>query len=177
MSTLTTQQENLCVMEAMKDTNDRRMFERYQVVHLYLKGFKHKDISEIVLRSTKTISSYIKAYKKGGLAGLERGLPTGAPRKLTESQEHELVQVVAYKTPHDVGYENHYNWTLAIISDFIQREWGQTYTLRGVSLLLEDLGLSHTRPNYTLKKADKAKQETFKNETFPDLKKTFKRRN
>ncbi|WP_411814290.1 helix-turn-helix domain-containing protein, partial [Cytobacillus horneckiae] len=46
-----------------------------------------------------------------------------------------------------------YNWTLAIISDFIQREWGQTYTLRGVSLLLEDLGLSHTRPNYTLKKA------------------------
>ncbi|MEC1157589.1 helix-turn-helix domain-containing protein, partial [Cytobacillus horneckiae] len=150
---MTTQQENLCVMEAMKDTNDRRMFERYQVVHLYLKGFKHKDISEIVLRSTKTISSYIKAYKKGGLAGLERGLPTGAPRKLTESQEHELVQVVAYKTPHDVGYENHYNWTLAIISDFIQREWGQTYTLRGVSLLLEDLGLSHTRPNYTLKKA------------------------
>ncbi|GIO23384.1 hypothetical protein J11TS1_19650 [Oceanobacillus sp. J11TS1] len=171
---MTTEQETLRVMEAMKQTSDRRMFERYQVIHLYLKGFQQKDISEIVLRSKKTISSYIKAYKQGGLDGLERGLPTGAPRKLTETQEHELVQVVAYQTPHDVGYENHYNWTLAIISAFIQREWNQTYSLRGVSLLLEDLGFSHTRPTYTLKKADKAKQEVFKNETFPALKKTVK---
>jgi transposase len=76
-----------------------------------------------------------------------------------------------------VGYENHYNWTLAIIEDFIQKEWGQTYTLRGISRLLEDLGLSYTRPTYTLKKADKDKQKEFKDETFPALKKAFKRRN
>jgi len=88
-------------------------------------------------------------------------------------QEHELIQVVAYKTPHDVGYENLYNWTLSIMADFIKREWGQTYTLRGVSNLLEDLGLSYTRPTYTLKKADKEKQEEFKNVTFPALIKSY----
>lgn len=78
-----THQETLHVMEAMKHTSDRRMFERYQVIHLYLKGFQQKAISEIVMHSTKTVSSYIKAYREGGLDGLERELSTGAPRKLT----------------------------------------------------------------------------------------------
>lgn len=150
-------EETLRIMKAMKETNDRRMYERYQVVYLYLKGFKQKDISDIVLRSAKTVSSYIQAYKREGLDGLERGLPKGAPRKLTESQERELVHLVAYKTPRDIGYENYYNWTLSIIAEFIQREWGQTYTLRGVSLLLKNLGFSYTRPTYTLNMADKVK--------------------
>lgn len=168
-----TQPEASLVKEAMKKTNDRRMFERYQVIHLYLKGYKQKDISDIVLRSTKTVSSYIQIYRSEGLDGLEMGQSPGAPRKLTEQQEHELIQIIAYQTPHDVGYDNHYNWTLSIMVDFIEREWGQTYTLRGVSRLLEDLGLSYTRPTYTLKKADPKKQEEFKNETFPSLKKSF----
>lgn len=32
----------LLVMEAMKESNDRHMFERYQVIHLHLKGYKRK---------------------------------------------------------------------------------------------------------------------------------------
>jgi putative transposase len=109
------------------------------------------------------------------LDGLEIGQSPGAPRKLTEQQEHKLVQVVAYQTPHDVGYDNHYNWKLSIMTDFIEKEWGETYTLRGrgVSRLLEDLGLSYTRPTYTLKKADPEKQEEFETKTFPSLKKSF----
>jgi len=43
------------------------------------------------------------------------------------------------------------------MTDFIEKEWGETYTLRGVSRILEDLGLSYTRPTYTLKKADPQK--------------------
>jgi transposase len=63
-------QETLRVMEAMKETNDRRMFERYKVIHLHLKGYKQKDISEIILRSDKTVSSYIKAYREADWMGL-----------------------------------------------------------------------------------------------------------
>lgn len=162
------------VSNAMKEITNRRLFERYQAIYLSLKGYKQKDIADIILRSKKTVSSYLKLYKSDGLNGLKLGPYPGAPRKLTEEQECELVQVVAYQAPHEVGYENKYTWTLAIIADFIQREWGQLYTLRGVSGLLDDLGLSYTRPTYTLKKADKQKQEKFKSETFPALKKTFK---
>lgn len=170
---MTQSEEAMKVLDALKATDDRRMFERYQVIHLQLMGYNQKDICSIVARSNKTVSSYIKSYRENGLKGLDMGKSPGAPRKLTENQEHELVQIVAYKTPHEAGFENHYNWTLSIISDFIQREWKQTYTLRGVSRLLEDLGLSYTRPTYILKKADLIKQTEFKNETFPALKKSF----
>jgi len=67
-----------------------------------------------------------------------------------------------------------YNWTLKIISSFIEKEWNQTYTLRGVSRLLHDLGLSYTKPTYTLAKADPLKQKEFVEETFPAYKKTPK---
>jgi putative transposase len=78
---VTTQQETLRAMNAMKETRDRHMFEQYQVIHLHLKGYQ---IAKIVLRSDKTVSNYIKAYRVNGLDGLERGLPTGALRTLTE---------------------------------------------------------------------------------------------
>ena len=55
---------------------------------------------------------------------------------------------------------------------YVEREWGVTYTVRGMSLLMERLGLSYTRPTYTLAKADPEKQRVFLEETFPDLKKT-----
>lgn len=63
---------------------DRRLFERYQAIYLYLKGYRQKDIAEIILRSAKTVSSYIKIYKNEGPDGLKLGPYPGAPRKLTE---------------------------------------------------------------------------------------------
>lgn len=54
------------------------------------------------MRSTKTVSSYIQAYRNEGLDGLEIGHSPGAPRKLSEQQEHKLFWIVANQTPHDV---------------------------------------------------------------------------
>ncbi len=168
------QEEILQVETAMKQAKDRRMYERYQAVFLSLKGYKQKEIAMITGRCVETISHYSQSYKKEGLKGLDLNHSPGAPRKLTEDQEQQLVQIVAYKQPVDVGFPAKYNWTLSLIVAFIKREWNETYTLRGASQLLEDLGLSYTRPTYTLKKADKEKQKQFVEETFPALKKNWK---
>lgn len=159
---------------AMKETTNRRMYERYQAVYLSLQGYKQKEIAQITGRTTKSIYHYMKAYKEKGIDGLAMGHSPGAPRKLTPEQEQKLVETVAYKQPVDVGFPARYNWTLALVKQLIENSWGKTYTLRGVSILLHDLGLSYTRPTYTLAKADPKKQETFRNETFPTLKKTNK---
>lgn len=79
--------------------------------------------------------------------------------------------MIATKLPVDVGFPAKFNWILAIVAAFIEREWNKTYTLRGVSILLHDLGLSHTKPTYTLANADPAKQKQFIEETFPAFKK------
>lgn len=162
------------MLESMKATNDKRMYERYQTIYLYLQGYSKKEIANLIGRTEKTIYNYVNAYEEKGMDGLIMGQSPGAPRKLTPEQEQELVQVISTSLPVDVGFPAKHNWTLAIIASFIKKEWNQTYTLRGVSRLLHDLGLRYTKPSYTLAKADPMKQKEFAEETFPAYKKTSK---
>jgi transposase len=166
------QEQELCNLQAaMKSAKRHRDFERYQAVYLSLKGYKQKDIADITGRCVDTIRHYTRAYQEGGMAGLQMGCSSGKPSKLTAGQKQTLLETVAYQHPADVGFPARYNWTLALVVQFIEREWKKTYTLRGSSKLLHSLGLSYTRPTYTLQKADPAEQNTFVQETFPSLKK------
>lgn len=78
--------------------------------------------------------------------------------------------MITTKLPVDVGFPSKHNWAFAIIASFIAKEWEKAYTLHGVSRLSHDLGLSYTRPIYTLAKADPLKQKEFVEETFPSFK-------
>ncbi len=168
------QHELETLLAAMKTTKDKRMYERYQAVYFYLQGYSKKEITTMIGRSKKTIYNYVNAYEEKGLEGLIMGQSPGAPRKLTSEQERELAQVITTQLPVDVGFAAKHNWTLKIIAALIKREWNQTYTLRGVSRLLHDLGLNYMKPTYTLAKADPMKQKEFVEETFPAYKKTLK---
>ena len=160
--------------KAMNAAKDRRHFERYQAVHLYLNDYKMKEIGQIIGRRHETVGSYIAAYKEAGIEGLSLGHSTGKPKRLTDEQEAALVETITNKLPADVGFIARSNWTLDLITHYVKAEWGFSYSLREMSLLLERLGLSYTRPTYTLEKADPEKQRQFKEETFPALKKTGK---
>lgn len=71
----------------MKKEKDRRMFERYQAVHLFLKVMTRKEIGAIIGRDPKTASNYIRAYQEGGLDGLQMNHSPGAPRRLRLSKK------------------------------------------------------------------------------------------
>ena len=158
---------------AMRQTKDKRLFERYQAVFLHLKGHTNVEIATIIQRNRATVGIYINAYKKGGLAGLRMGVSSGKPPYLSSEQRVILSETITTKVPADVGFPAKYNWTLNILVQWVEREWGVSYSLRGMSKLLERMGFSHTRPTYTLEKADAEKQDHFTNETFPALKKTI----
>ncbi|SDT35881.1 Winged helix-turn helix [Paenibacillaceae bacterium GAS479] len=59
---------------------------------------------------------------------------------------------------------------LKLIQTWIRREFGPSYTLRGVSKLLARLGFSYTKATYTLARANPEEQEHFRNVTLPELK-------
>lgn len=48
---------------AMKQTKDRRLFERYQAVYLYLDGHTMNEVAQIIGRTRKTVSSYVSSYR------------------------------------------------------------------------------------------------------------------
>jgi transposase len=145
----------------MKKEKDRRMFERYQTIYLHLKGKNTLEISEIILR----------AYREAGVVGLQINYSTGAPERLTKEQQDQLKQTIVSSVPHEVGFLSKYSWTLYLTGEYIQREFGPTYSLRGISKMVHRLGLSYTKPTYTLAAADEVKKQAFTEVTFPTLKK------
>lgn len=163
--------ELVTVQQAMKQTTDKRMYERYQTISLYLQGYTYEQIKQITGRGKKTIGTYVKAYREKGLDGLVRNASPGAPHKLIPEQERELVHTIVHSYPSDVGFPARHNWTLSLLVAFVKRKWQKTYTLRGMSNLLGNLGLSYSKPTYTLAQADETKQAVFREETFPALKK------
>ena len=47
----------------MKDTHDKRMYQRYQAVYLYLQDYSAEKIAIIIGRSEKTVYNYVNSYK------------------------------------------------------------------------------------------------------------------
>lgn len=82
------------VEERMKQAKDRRMFERYQTIRLYLNGQSVSQIAFILGRTSKTIKAYIDAYNEQGLNGLIMKRSTGKPTRLTKDQQTQLKQTM-----------------------------------------------------------------------------------
>jgi len=160
----------------MKETKSKRLYLRYHVVSLHLKGYMNKEIAGMVGLCQHTVGNYINAYKAGGIAGLVMGKSTGAPRFLTTEQEQQLFSVITTKTPDQVGIPKRKNWDTPAARQWVKKSFAVEYSARGMLKVLHRLNLSYTRPTYTLAKADPQKQEEFKAE-FAALKKTPRRKN
>jgi putative transposase len=158
------------VKKAMKETKQKRMFIRYQVILYHLKGYTNIEISAFIDLAQHTVGNYIKKYKQSGLDGLVMRHSPGAPRMLTDEQEQKLYDIISTKTPDEVGFEYRKNWTSSLAVQWVKANFEVEYSINGMLDLLHRIKLSYTRPTYTLAKADPEKQEAFKQE-FEGLKK------
>lgn len=94
----------------------------------------------------------------------------GAKRKLNTEQKKIIVEVFTNKTLDQVGFKCKKNWTIELIRQWVIKEFNVTMCHRGMAEVLYRLNLIYTRPTYVMAKADKNKQEKFKND-FEELKK------
>lgn len=137
-----------------------------------MEGQTLEQIATTLHRTRKTIGGYVYKYKEGGLCALEMDHSSGKPPKLTDQQTDQLTQVLINQRPAGVGFEAKYTWTLKLATRYIEREFGKTFNLRGLSLLLHRLGVSYTKATYTLAAADPEEQKEFWEKTAMDLKKS-----
>lgn len=157
--------------KAMKETKDKRMYQRYKVIYLHLKGYSNLYIASLEGFDNHTVGIYVKNYTQNGINGLLIKKSPGAPRLLTKEQEAMLAEVITTQTPDQVGFPNRKNWYINIAQQWIKNTFDVEYSYRGTAEVLHRLNLSFTRPTYTLAKADPIKQEEFKVD-FELLKKT-----
>jgi transposase len=150
------------LLRLMKNCKDTRMKERFQTILLFLDQYQPEEIAKIINRTTATVYNYINAYLKNGLKGLRIKRPPGRPDFLSEEQRSSVYNTVVYKVPKDVGFPVEMNWTAPLVKKWIKQEFDIEFSNRGALRLLHSLGLSCTRPTYSLAKADPQKQDVFK---------------
>lgn len=137
---------------AMKETSDKRRYERYQCIFLFLSGESRIRIAAILDRNIDTIGTYIRTYCSDGLKGLQLDHSPGRPTRLTSIQEQEVYQTIVNKIPVDVGFPANMNWTSGLVRQWVEKQYQVNYSDRGTRQLLYRLGFSYTKPTYTLAK-------------------------
>jgi transposase len=94
--------------------------------------------------SEKSVRRWRRQWTVGGTAALVSAGPGGSDCKLSTEQQKRLAGML------DDGPVAHgwvdARWTLARVAELIERRFGVTYTLRGVSYLLHRIGYSQQVP-------------------------------
>ena len=169
--------EEMAEIQTCLDTTKNTTLQRkYQAIYLSMQGHKNQAIADMLHLSLSTIGGYIRTYKSKGLEGLVPTKQTGRPAFISPEQGQALFEVIRDYTPHDVGFTNHYNWTAKLAAAWVTKAYHIDYAESSMTQTLHRLGLSHTRPSYTLAKANKEKQAQFKAQLESE-KKTVKWRN
>ncbi len=101
--------------EAMRETSNKRLYERYLAVRLHLEGHMFAEIGTLLNCAYQTISRYWATYRENGLEGLELDHSPGKPVKLTDEQLDKLANTVEKKQPADVGFEAHYTGPCSLL--------------------------------------------------------------
>jgi transposase len=162
--------EMQALIQAMKSTDNHRIYERYEAVKLYLEGNNFTSIARSLGRTRQTVKSYIDIYRRTGIEGLGETYYAMLSRKLDASQETELKELLLNRRPLDVGLGDYYCWNINLIKQWIMTEYGQSFSKRGISKLLQRLGFHFTKANFTIAAADPITNIRYTRVTFPSLK-------
>jgi transposase len=117
--------------------------------------------------STTTIYGWRDAFLERRWASLVRGKSTGRPTKLTSTQRQRLKELIV-AGPEAAGYKTGC-WNAALIQDLIQREFGQTYHVRYISVLLRNLGFSYQKARFVSDHLDEVARKRWRQRQWPAI--------
>jgi len=122
----------------------RREKVRIQAATMFEQSETTAQIASELRVSEKSVRQWRRRWTAGGTAALASAGPGGMDCKLTADQQKQLAQMLdAGPVVH--GWDDA-RWTLARVAELIERRFGVSYTLRGVSYLLHRIGYSRQVP-------------------------------
>ena len=138
------------------------MAKRVTVIRLIMQGYYAIQVAELLNIHRETISDYVKKFNEGGMeALLHRKYAPGRRPYLLPAEEQEVRRMLESSTPAEEGYGCQTCWDTRILKEVLEDRFSVTMSRGGIGHMLKRWGFSYTRPTYTLKRADKKKQEAF----------------
>lgn len=136
---------------AHKQTREKRLADRIKAILYVHFGLSYEEIAKLLLFDEVTVRRYFKQFEEKGVDGLLEYRYTGGQTRLTASQEVEL----------KVHLKDNTKRTAKEVVDYVEKTYGITFTVIGVTKLLHRMGFAYKKPKIVPGKVDRAKQEAF----------------
>ncbi len=152
MPTLTAEQVD-AVAKLYRTTHNVRLRTRAQMVLLAVEQqLGVREIAVIVRECEGTVRCWLKRYAAQGIDGLQDAWAGGAPAKVTQAYQDQLLQIVRRRPrSFDLPYSN---WTLQRLADYLAEQTGIRVEKETVRVHLKVAEIVLSRPQHTISSPD-----------------------
>ena len=154
--------------QVFRQTTDRRLRDRVQIVLMAHRGRPHGQIAADLGISRRTVPRWLNAYLEAGFGGLTPKKAKGAAAKVPADLA-KVVRQWVIEGPAKQGLDRA-NWTYAELADHLLKVKGVRASRSAVGRFCRKLGVRVYRPTYRFLRADPTKQATAR-EDLAELKK------
>lgn len=145
---------------------ERRERVRFEAAEMYEQGVAPLEVARRLRVSRKSACAWHAAWRDGGREALVSKGAQGLPCRLDSGQLARLERELE-RGPAAHGWTEDQRWTLARIARLVERLFGVSYTLKGMSLLLHRIGFSVQVPAHRAAERDEEAIATWRKETWP----------
>jgi transposase len=150
------EKEALHLQQQFRQTTDRKMRDRLQIVLLAHRGRQHQDIAADLGIAPRTVQRWLNAYLDRGPDGLRPSKPKGAQAKIPAALADEIRRWVI-SGPIACGLDRA-NWTHAELADHLFQTHGIGVSRAAMGRFCRKLGIRVYRPSYRYLRGDPDKQ-------------------
>ena len=144
-----------------------------QAIKMSVAGFSVKEIADFFDVSTRAVYGWLATYVEFGQSGLLAKEGAGRPPKLNEEQMRWISWTVRDSTPNQLRFDFGL-WTLRLIGQLIERQFGMTLSLPTLGKIMARLGFTAQRPLHRAYEQDATLVQAWVNTELPALRKRAK---
>lgn len=148
---------------------------RRLAVRRVLQGESRAEIAASLQVSPGTVAKWAAYYSRGGEEALASRPTPGPQGKLTTRQQERLRRIIVGKTPQQMKFPFAL-WTLPLVGQLLEREFGVVLHKSNISRLLHRLGLTPQRPTRRAFERDEAQCLQWTMQEFPQIVRGARRR-
>jgi transposase len=150
------EREALRLEQAFRQTDDRKLRDRLQIVLLAHRGRKHQAIAADLGTAPRTVQRWLNAYLDRGLDGLRPRKAPGAAAKIPPALADEVRRWVI-EGPARQGLDRA-NWTHEELADHLYKAHGIQASRAAMGRFCRKLGIRLYRPGYRYLRGDPQQQ-------------------
>jgi transposase len=142
--------QRTALLRYYRQHSDPAVRQRAHIILMLAAGHSWSLIASVLYCSTRSIALWKERFEDGGVDAL-LGKPRGLPARWSDQADAILRQALAH-SPDEWGYRA-VNWTVVLLRDHIQQQWGQRPADAQVRQRLQELGYVWKRPRHALRES------------------------